>query len=78
MNSLWFDNKAKILIASAVSGTFAPLLLAWNGTSSWHVAIGIAAAADVTAFLGWLVPGYKAPAVVAPVKRAPARRKKVV
>lgn len=76
MNSTWFDNKAKALIAAAVSGTFAPLLLAWNGTSSWHVAIGIAAAADVTAFLGWLIPGGTK--VPTSVKRAPARRKKAV
>lgn len=61
MNSNWFDAKAKILAAAALVGTFTPLLAAWNGTSSWHVAIGIAATADVTAFLGWLVPGYKAP-----------------
>lgn len=62
MKTNWFDAKAKILAAAAAAGTFFPLLGAWNGTSSWHVAIGIAAAADVTAFLGWLVPGYKAPA----------------
>lgn len=75
MNSTWLDNKAKTLIAAAVSGTFFPLLAAWNGTSGWHVAIGIAVTADVVSFLGWLVPGYKAPP--APVRRAPARRKKV-
>lgn len=61
MNSSWFDLKAKVLLAAGVAGTFFPLLGAWNGTSSWHVAIGVAAAADVVAFLGWLTPGYKAP-----------------
>lgn len=62
MNEQWFDLKAKTLVAAAVAGTAFPLLGAWNGTPSWHVALGVAAAADVTAFLGWLVPGYKAPA----------------
>lgn len=57
----WFaDNKARVLLAAFVSGTAAPLLLAWNGTSSWHVAIGIAAAADVTSFTTWLVPNKEA------------------
>lgn len=62
MKTTWWDLKAKTLAAAAVAGTAFPLLGAWNNTTSWHVAIGIAAAADVTAFLGWLVPGYKAPA----------------
>jgi hypothetical protein len=62
MSITWFDAKAKVLATAAVAGTAFPLLGAWNGNTSWHVAIGIAAAADVTAVLGWLTPGYKAPA----------------
>lgn len=56
----WFaDTKARILLAAFITGTFGPLLLAWNGTSSWHVAIGVAAAADITSFTTWLVPNSK-------------------
>lgn len=61
MKTSWFDLKAKALLAAAIAGTFFPLAGAWNGTSSWHVAIGVAVTADVVAFLGWLVPGYQAP-----------------
>lgn len=79
MNSTWLDNKAKAIIVTTLAGVFAPLLAAWNGSSSWHVAIGIAGGVVVANLITYFTPNAKvAPVVVAPVKRAPARRKKVV
>lgn len=51
------DLKAKLLILSVLSATGAPLLAAWNGDSSWHVAIGIAAGAIWTGLITYFTPG---------------------
>lgn len=78
MDKSWFDNKARMLLASVISFTAGPMLAAWNGQFSWHVAIGLAAGADITAFLTWLIPnGEVVPTIPAgPPPKVAAKGKK--
>jgi hypothetical protein len=64
--------KIRNVIIALIISVGAACLAAWNGQSTWHVAVGAAIAAAITAITGYLTPqaGW-APAPPAPVVTKP-------
>lgn len=48
--------KIKAALAAALAVDGAAFLSAWNGTTTWHEAVGVAIGSAITVAIGYLTP----------------------